>query len=281
MHVEVNGTRLWFDVEGVALVPDGSGMRSRPTLVLLHGGPGGWDHSYFKPDFSRLAEGAQVVYLDLRDHGRSGRGDPAAWTFELCADDVRAFADALGIEHPIVLGHSMGGFVAMLYGARHPGHAAGLILLSTFGRFDLERLVEAVRRAGGDLAADIARRSYGGLGEVSPDEWELVFRTFGPHRPAPDAMARRVRNLAVSEPGMDRLRHFDVLDLLPQITAPTLVVTGALDAITPPAASREIVANLAPGIGRLEILDGAGHFSWLDAPERLFGLLAEFCAAAS
>jgi pimeloyl-ACP methyl ester carboxylesterase len=69
MHMDVNGTRLWFDVDGPALVPDGSQMRQRPTVVLVHGGPGVYDHSYFKPDFARLAAHAQVVYLDLRGHG--------------------------------------------------------------------------------------------------------------------------------------------------------------------------------------------------------------------
>ena len=54
MDVEVNGTRLWFDVEGAGLVVDGSRLRERPTVVLLHGGPGSFDHSYFKPDFARL-----------------------------------------------------------------------------------------------------------------------------------------------------------------------------------------------------------------------------------
>src|SRR5215210_5918895 len=124
MLVGANQTRLWFDVDGPALVPDGSRMRERPALVLVHGGPATYDHSYFKPHFAPLAEHAQVVYLDLRGHGRSRWGDPAEWSFELCADDVRAFCDAVGLERPIVLGHSMGGFVAMLYGARHPGHAA-------------------------------------------------------------------------------------------------------------------------------------------------------------
>src|SRR5215207_6956469 len=141
MQIEVNGTRLWFDVDGAALVPDGPGMRERPTVVLLHGGPGSFDHSYFKPDLAPLTGVAQVVYLDLRDHGRSARHDPADWTFEVCADDVRAFCDVVGIARPIVYGHSMGGFVAMLYGARHPGHAGALILQSTMARFDLERLV--------------------------------------------------------------------------------------------------------------------------------------------
>ena len=70
MHLDVNGTRLWFDVDGPALVPDGSQMRQRPAVVLVHGGPGFYDHSYFKPDFARLAGHAQVVCLDLRGHGR-------------------------------------------------------------------------------------------------------------------------------------------------------------------------------------------------------------------
>src|SRR5919206_276728 len=56
MHIEVNGTRLWFDVDDPALVPDGSTMRERPTVVLLHGGPGSFDDSYFKPDLERLVE---------------------------------------------------------------------------------------------------------------------------------------------------------------------------------------------------------------------------------
>ncbi|TMK76532.1 MAG: hypothetical protein E6G45_12990 [Actinobacteria bacterium] len=71
MQIDLNGTRLWFDVDGPALVPDGNEMRQRPTVVLVHGGPGARDHSYFKPDFAPLVEHAQVVYLDLRGHGRS------------------------------------------------------------------------------------------------------------------------------------------------------------------------------------------------------------------
>jgi pimeloyl-ACP methyl ester carboxylesterase len=54
MHVHVNDTRLWFDVESPAVVPDGREMRDRPTVVLLHGGPGSYDHSYFT-DQGRLA----------------------------------------------------------------------------------------------------------------------------------------------------------------------------------------------------------------------------------
>jgi len=56
MHVDVNGKRLWFDVDGPALAPDGPEMHERPTVVLLHGGPGSFDHSYLQPAFARLTK---------------------------------------------------------------------------------------------------------------------------------------------------------------------------------------------------------------------------------
>ena len=278
MQVEVNGTRLWFDVDGPALVPDGGSMSERPTVVLLHGGPGSYDHSYFKPDFARLTGVAQVVYLDLRDHGRSARQDPADWTFEACADDARSFCDTLGIAKPIVYGHSMGGFVAMLYGARHPGHAGAQVLQSTNARFDLARLVEGVRRVAGDEVADLARRDYGG-DDVSDDEWARVFAAFGPTVPDQQQLDRRIRNPAIAAHGMDLLRRFDVVDQLAGIDCPTLVCVGALDPITPVDVSREIVEALPRDIGRLEVIEGAGHFPWLDTPERYWPVIEDFVAS--
>jgi pimeloyl-ACP methyl ester carboxylesterase len=277
MQVDVNGTRLWFDVDGPALVPDGPAMRERPTVVLLHGGPGGYDHSYFKPDFAPLTRQAQVVYLDLRDHGRSARHDPADWTFEVCADDVRAFCDVLGIAKPIVYGHSMGGFVAMLYGARHAGHAAALVLQSTNARFDLARLVEGVRRFAGDDVAELAKRDYGG-DSVTEVEWARVFAAFGPRVPDQQQLGRRIRNAEVGAHGMELLRKFNVVDQLARIDCPTLVCVGELDSVTPVDASREIVDTLPRGIGRLEVIEGAGHFPWKDVPDRYWPVIEDFVA---
>jgi pimeloyl-ACP methyl ester carboxylesterase len=79
VRVEVNGTRLWFDVDGPALVPDGSLMRERPTLILVHGGPGSYDHSHFRPHFARLTAVAQHVYLDLRGPRRTSRPSQHSW----------------------------------------------------------------------------------------------------------------------------------------------------------------------------------------------------------
>ena len=114
MRIEIApGLRLFVDVEGPGIVAEGPVMREKPTLVLLHGGPG-YDHSGFKPLFSRLAEVAQIVYYDHRGHGRSDRCPPEEWTLDVFADDVVRLCDALDLiskRHPGLLlkfgGHSM------------------------------------------------------------------------------------------------------------------------------------------------------------------------------
>ncbi len=76
MRVQVGGVRLFFDVEGTKLVAEGPWMRERPTVLLLHPGPG-FDHGLFKIGIGPwLAAGTQVVYLDMRGAGRSDPGPP-------------------------------------------------------------------------------------------------------------------------------------------------------------------------------------------------------------
>ena len=276
MHVVANGIRLWFDVDGVSRRPHGDGMRDRPTVVLVHGGPASYDHSYFKPDFSRLAAVAQVVYLDLRGHGLSDWGEPSEWSYEVCADDIRAFCDVLGVERPIVLGHSMGGWIVALYGARHPGHAGGLVLQSTTARFDIEQLGAGFRRVGGDEVARLARRAF--LEAVDPDEWAQCFAVFGPNVPDEAQLARRIQNPSVGPRGSALFRELDITAQLGRIDVPTLVSVGELDPVTPLEASREIVAGLRADIAHLEVLPLAGHFPWLDQPELYWTRLERFVA---
>jgi proline iminopeptidase len=275
MRVDVNGAELWFDVDGPGVEPDAARMRERPIVLLVHGGPGSYDHSYFKPWFAELTPVAQVVYLDLRGHGRSSRHDPAEWSFEACADDVAAFCDVLGLLRPVVLGHSMGGIVAMLAVSRFPGRFAGLVLQSTLARFDLGRLVASFARAAGNDVAELARRSYA-EGEVTDAEWAPVFAAFGPHVPSTDELERRIRNPALGLAGMALLRALDVRDQLGSVDCPTLVCVGDRDPVTDVGAAQEIVAGLPPSVARLEVLEGAGHFPWLDAPGRYWPLVRAF-----
>ncbi len=282
MQVDVNGQRLWFDVQGLALVPDGPEMRERPTVLLLHGGPGSFDHSYFKPDFARLSDVAQVVYLDLPGHGRSVWGDPASWSFEACADSVRDFCDVLGIARPVLYGHSLGSSVAMVYAIRHPRHVRALVLQSAFARFDLDRVVEEFRRAGGDEVAATVERVYGGdSASVTPEEWAACWRLFGPWVVGKQERARTIVNVELNAPGLELMGGFDVVDQLARIECPTLVCVGELDPITPVSAAREIADALPEGIAQLAVVEDAGHFTWKDAPDRYWRLVTDFVATTA
>ena len=81
MRVDIgDGVRLFVDIVGAGLEPTPDAMVTKPTLMLLHGGPG-FDHSSFRPYFDRFADTHQVVYFDHRGQGRSDRrGDPRAGT---------------------------------------------------------------------------------------------------------------------------------------------------------------------------------------------------------
>ena len=160
MRVQVGDGRLFFDVDGAKLVPDGATMRERPTLLLLHGGPG-FDHSAFKPILSPLGDSTQLVYLDHRSNGRSDRTGPERWTLLHWGDDVRDFCDALQIEKPVVMGASFGGFVAMAYATRFPDHPGKLILLSTAAKWRQGRVFDAFQRIGGEEAREAVRRFLG------------------------------------------------------------------------------------------------------------------------
>ena len=152
MLVQVNGVRLYVDVENPGLIPDGNRMREKPTLLLLHGGPG-FDHSGFKPAFSALSDVAQIVYYDHRGNGRSIGTDPASWNLPQWGDDVKGLCDALGIVKPIVCGLSFGGFVAQAYATRYPEHPGKLILLSTVAKIDFPTVFATFTRLGAPKSA--------------------------------------------------------------------------------------------------------------------------------
>ena len=148
MKVKVDDVELYFDVAGAKRVPDGPTMVDRPTLVLLHGGPG-FDHTNWADSMAPLSEWAQVVAYDHRGNGRSDAGPRDKWTMEQWGDDVAAFCDALGIEKPVVVGSSFGGFVAMSYAGRHPDHPSKLVLDSTSARLVVDRMFPVFERLGG------------------------------------------------------------------------------------------------------------------------------------
>lgn len=283
MHVLVNGIRLFFDIEGAHLVPEGSVMREKPTLILLHGGPG-MDHSSYKPRFSQLADLAQVVFLDHRGNGRSDPGPRETWTLAQWGDDVRGFCEALGIERPIVMGVSFGGMVAQAYATRHPAHPSKLILVSTeaAGSSHFAERVALFERLGGPEAGALARRRFfeGQVDAAMLQAWiRVAFPVYTriPRDPATvqRAILRPEVNLWFTQPGAEG-RTFNFIPMLKHVECPTLVLGGEEDPMSPIVCQEEIVAALPAHLVRFERFPACGHGVFHDAPERAMAVIRDF-----
>lgn len=282
MRIDIGGgVRLFVDVEGLGLVPYGSRMREKPTLICMHGGPG-FDHSAFKPGFGAFADIAQIVYYDHRGHGRSDPRPREEWTLDTWADDVVRLCDALGIVKPIVLGQSFGGFVAQRYIARHPGHAGKVVLSSTSPHMGLERKRAMFEKLGGPEARE---RAVAFWSQPTPETWADYWascRRLYNTQPAADPLAGE-RVLA----NYEILLHFaagemQTLELLPGLAAaqcPVLVLSGDHDPVCPLEDSQDIAAALPPQWAQLKVVPGAGHGTWRDKPLEAMSLLREFFLA--
>jgi len=277
VRITVRGQRLFFDILGEKLRIDGPRLVDKPTLVVLHGGPG-FDHQRLRPDLDPLADTAQLLYLDHRGNGRSQPSAPTTWTLDHWADDLRALCDTLGIEKPIVLGNSFGGLVAMAYLIRHPGHAGGAILSSTAAWYDVPAIFAAFERRGGPQARTAAENFWR---RQAPEDIAAYHRLcaplYGTRPPAdPHQAARTIPNPEMSRHFLGPAGEIHRLDFRPAlaaVTCPVLVLAGREDPITPPEFSEVIAAHLPPAITELHIIENAGHGPFRDAPETVLPLL--------
>ncbi len=269
--------RLFFDVEGAKLRPDGPKLREVPTLLLLHGGPG-FDHSIFKPNLSGLADIAQIVYLDHRGNGRSDRDGPARWNLDRWGDDIRAFCDALEIEHPIVMGESFGGMVAMAYATRQPDHPSKLILASTAAKMRPDRSLEVFERLGGSEAREIARRFFEDPSQPVMMEYiQKCLPLYNQRKLDPAWIGRSIQNTELTSFFFKgEIRTFDLLPQLGRIRCPTLITAGEMDPITPIQNSEDIAAAIPARLARLERFQNAGHGVHRDDPAHFDRVVREF-----
>lgn len=280
MKVSVRGIELFFDVDGAKLALDGPWMRDRPTVLLLHTGPG-IDHSFYKDHVGpALAESAQVVYLDLRGCGRSDWSEPEHWHFDAWVEDVRAFLDVLEIARPVVLGTAFGGSVALLLAARHPDAVGRLVLVSTAARFVQARAIAVLDRLGGPEAGEIAARYFAEPSQATFAEFLRVCVPLYTRRPlTPDSIARIQMNfelIMLWEQGASR--SFDLRDEAARVRCPTLVLAGEDDPSATIAGAEELAAALPEQLVRFERFDDTGHGVFRDRPEAI-ELVREFVLA--
>jgi proline iminopeptidase len=281
MRAKIRDTEIYFDIEGMGLVPDDRTMREKPVAFIIHGGPGG-DHSSFKPVMSPLAERMQLVYFDHRGQGRSAHGDPAKYTLDENVEDMEALRRHLGLGPIVSIGTSYGGMVALAHAARYPAAVSHLIAVVTaaHGGF-IKRAQEILEERGTPEQREVSAPVWQGA-MMDRAQMQRFYAVMGPlysrrHDPAAAALGHE-RTLHEPEP-LNRafggfLRNFDLRPELDRITAPTLVIAGRHDWICPPEFSEEI-ARLVPR-AELRIFENSSHSIRADEPQALLDAIAGF-----
>jgi pimeloyl-ACP methyl ester carboxylesterase len=228
-------------------------------LVLLHGFTGSardWDGVV-----PRLADGRQVVTVEHRGHGRStNTGDAATYRFDQLVADLRVVVEHLGLAPFDLLGHSMGGVVAMRYALGHPGRLRSLLLMDTGagaapgdGESWLRGGIE-LARTGGTAAVLEAIAPF-----VGDEERAGLEANLGP-----------MDGVAFATLGEELLAYGSVLPQLAHLDLPTTVLVGEHDTGLRTAA--DDLAGTIPG-AVLEVIAGAGHSPQTDQPEAWLGVV--------
>jgi proline iminopeptidase len=283
MYARIRGTEIFFDVDGSGLVPDASSMRERPTAFLVHGGPGG-DHAGFKVRYGLLAQRMQLVYFDLRGHGRSVRGDPRTHSLDEDVEDMECLRRHLGLDRIVTIGASYGGMVALAHAARHPNSVSHLIAVVTAahsGYAARARQIVAERGTAEQVAScddlfagrldtcEKLRHYYEVMGPLYGRKYDPIMSKQGLDRSVlyPEAL-----NRAHGPYGF--LRTFDLRPELHKIKAQTLIIAGRHDWICAPEFSEEI-HQLIPS-SDLRIFEDSAHYVAGDEPEKLLDVINGF-----
>ena len=247
------------DAGGVRLAYDTAGA-GEPAMVFVHG----WccDRSYFAPQFAHFAARRAVAALDLRGHGDSDRPEPdrGGYDIEGFATDTLAVAAAAGFRRPVVVGHSLGGLVALACAARPDAVRAAVLvdpapILDARGKGYFGRSYPAVAADhDGSWRAAFARRLFLPTDTVRRDE---TIAGMGATPPAIAAAAMRA------------MADFDGAGALDRVRVPVLVIHAD---------------RTEPGLrdGRTGVTTGqtvgAGHFNQLEAPEQVNPMIERFLA---
>jgi pimeloyl-ACP methyl ester carboxylesterase len=260
------GFAIHYEVHG-----DGAGI----PLVLVMGMGGtcqGW-LTVTIPDL--IKAGRRCVIFDNRGAGQSEDPGGPITTAEM-AGDTCALLDHLGLPRAHVLGGFLGGMIAQELALAHPERVASLILVGTYARADAKRraileLWKSMVELGVPAELRIKKRLIWTLGDATMEQEDLIEAMWRFYlrddAPMDDKVFARQAEAC--------MRH-DTLERIAQIQAPTLVVNGEGDILTPPHLSREIVSRVRDS--RLVLLPNAGHLVAAELAPRFNRLVIRFLA---
>lgn len=278
--------------DGAKLFIEESGPRSRRGVVFIHGSVLRTDLWHYQmPAFP----GRRLVFYDLRGHGRSQPKGDARYLIATLASDLGAVIDDCGLDEVVLVGHSVGGMIAMELCHRHPellgSPIKGLVLAHTthrpavetiFGGAAVVRLERASRRPFDALGSQ-AQRIERLRKLIKPSDvifWGVALAAFGP-----GASARQidfVYDMLADTPTdvifdlIKSYRDFDVSDACGDITVPSMVIGGTHDRLTVPEASGYLAERLPKA--ELELFEGCGHMSMLERHSEFNEVVERFLA---
>ncbi len=245
-YLDRDGVDIYYELHG-----------SGPVVLLSHGYSA--TSQMWRPTLPALAERYRVVTWDMRGHGRSSYpDDQAAYSEEATVADMAALLDEVGAERAVIAGLSLGGFMSLAFNLVHSERVAALMLFSTGPGFRSPDARARWNDMAERFAARLEQKGLDGLGpgaEVRAAE----------HSSA-EGLVRAAR-------GMLAQRDARVIDSLPQVTVPALVVVGERDEQF--LAAAEYMSQKMPD-ARKVVLRDAGHAANIDQPEAFNRAVLEF-----
>ena len=229
-----------------------------PPLILTHGYSS--TSAMWREQIDPLSKHHKLILWDMRGHGRSDYpDDPLAYSEALTVADIAALLDAVGAKRAIVGGLSLGGYMSLAFYRAHPERVRALLIIDTGPGFKKDDAREAWNRRALDTGERLEREGLNMLKSGSRE------RSTVQHRDA--------RGLALAARGMLTQRDARVIELLPEIKVPSLIVVGADD--TPFLAASDYMAAKIPG-ARKVVIPQAGHAVNIDQPQAFIEAVEPF-----
>lgn len=275
-RTQLNGLDLWYRVSGRG-----------PVCILP---TPGWGVSiHYLEGLRTLEELFTVVYLETRGTGRSqAPATTAEYGWGHFTVDLEALRQHLGQERVWLLGHSQGGMMVMHYALTHPERVLGLLVVDSAPGYDAEWVRDSLARA--------SQRGQGAL-------WERIVDGFLHHPPAtedalqaldaelggveaywhdPVNIEKHAEAFAATTTALrpyqgaahSHIADYDFTARLHEIAAPALIVVGASDGVASLSQSQRLHLGLANS--KLLVIEKAGHFPWLEAPDAFFAGMRAF-----
>ena len=232
-----NGVRIHYEVHGEG-----------PAVLLSHGYSA--TSQMWRGQIEALSGRYKLIVWDMRGHGRSDYpADPAAYSEEHTVADMAAILDAVGEERAVIGGLSLGGYMSLAFRLAHSERTRALLIIDTGPGYKNDAAREGWNETARATAARYEARGLGGL-----ESGSVEMRT---------AQHRDASGLVLAARGMLAQRDARVINSLPTIAVPTLVVVGSED--KPFLAASDYMAAKIPGAEKV-VIPGAGHAANIDQP---------------